>query len=113
MTSRAPAEPIPSSAMTATPPDVPAGEFTVPAELMPARPKARYDARNRNRLAPLAVLATFLCGALPGFVLGVVALIQIYNRGQEGKGQAWAAVILSSVITVGVVIVVVMGQLER
>ena len=74
------------------PPGVPDGELTVPPTSVPPNPKPGY-ALNRNRLAPLALLATFLCGALPGFVLGIVALVQIDRRGQQGKGQAWTAVI--------------------
>jgi hypothetical protein len=95
--------------MTAPPPDVPAEGFTVPAESVSVNPKPGY-AQNRNRLATLAVLATFLCGALPGFVLGVVALIQIYDRGQQGKGQAWTAVILSGVITIGAAVLVILDR---
>jgi hypothetical protein len=90
--------------MTVLPPDVPDGGYTVSPESVPPRLKPGY-ALNRNRLATVAVLATFLCGALPGFVLGIVALAQIYSRGQQGSGQAWAAVILSSLIMVAVVIV--------
>jgi hypothetical protein len=90
-------------------PDVPDDGYTISPDAVPARPKPGY-ALNRNRLAPLAVLATFLCGALPGFVLGIVALVQIYDRGQQGKGQAWTAVILSSLIMVGVVVVVFAGR---
>lgn len=104
---RGTAQPLPSSAMTALPSDVPHGGYTVPPESVPPRPKPGH-ALNRNRLAPVAVLATFLCGALPGFVLGIVALVQIYSRGQQGRGQAWTAVILSSVLMVAAVIVAFM-----
>jgi hypothetical protein len=41
-------------------------------------------------------------------VLGIVALAQIYRRGQQGKGQAWTAVILSTVLMVAAVIVLFM-----
>jgi hypothetical protein len=94
--------------MSAPHPQVPEGGYAVTPDAQPARPKPGY-ALNRNRLATLAVLATFLCGALPGFVLGIVALVQIHSRGQQGKGQAWTAVILSSLIMLGAAVLVFMS----
>jgi hypothetical protein len=88
--------------MSTSSPEVPAEGYTVPAEALPAA-RTPGSIRKRNWLATFALLATFLCGALPGFLLGVVALAQIYSREeQQGKGEAWAAVIASSVIMLGV-----------
>ena len=100
--------PLRSRAMSAPLPQVPEDGYAVAPDAVTAHPKPGY-ALNRNRLAPLAVLATLLCGALPGFILGVMALVQIHRRGQQGKGQAWTAVILSSLIMLGAAVLLLVA----
>lgn len=58
-----------------------------------------------NTLAIVAFVTTFLCTPA-GLVCGILALGQIKKSGEQGRGLALAAVILSSLVIVGSILAI-------
>ena len=57
----------------------------------------------------LGILWLFWLGSLAGLILGLVALKQIKNRNQGGRGIAIAGVVLSVLWLVGLVVAIIVG----
>ncbi len=57
----------------------------------------------------LGILWLFWLGSLVGLVLGLVALKQIKDRNQGGRGIAIAGVVLSVLWLVGFVVAIIVG----
>ena len=62
--------------------------------------------RSTNGFAIASLICAFLCSPL-GLIFGFVALSQIKQRGEEGRGLALAGVIISAVFLAGSIIFIV------
>lgn len=92
-----PAEPYPSYP--------PPGPYPYPAYPYPPPAPART-----NGLAIAALVCAFLFAPL-GIVFGHLSLSQIKRSGEEGRGLAIAGLVIGYVITVGTVILLILGTL--
>ncbi len=93
------AEPYPSY------PPPPPGPYPYPPYPYPPPPQQRT-----NGLAIAALVCAFLFAPL-GIVFGHLSLSQIKRSGEEGRGLAIAGLVIGYVITVGTIIVLVLGML--
>jgi hypothetical protein len=95
--------PSPVDSYEAPPTPLPAGE-TLPVStqvVVPQYSAARSVAPGElNDLAVIALIASCVGLAIPGLVMGHIALSQIKKSGESGHGLALAAVIVGYVLTV-------------
>ncbi len=94
----APAEPYPSY------PPPPPGPYPYPPYPYPPAPQ------RTNGLAIASLVCAFLFAPL-GILFGHLSLSQIKRSGEEGRGLAIAGLVIGYVITVGTIIVLILGML--
>jgi hypothetical protein len=102
--------PSPVDSYEPPPPPLPAGEsLSVPTPVVVPKYSSASTATpgELNDLAVIALIASCVGLAIPGIVMGHIALSQIRKSGETGHGLALAAVIVGYVLTVVVLIFVV------
>ena len=112
-----PAGPSPWSAPQGAPQPSPADPYGQPTGYppnpygqQPAYPGYPVPApTGTNPLAIVALVLAIVCVPPIGLDLGVIALIQVNRSGQQGRGIAIAAIVISAVVTVIVTIGVIAG----